>query len=428
MDQVIKACTDCVKAFNADPSRPKTRFAEQGAILDKLAVVPGLHDDTKHLVAHLKRLRLACMLNVDKEDSELYMPIFKKSIAHTMGVPTKSSVTGAVTSNWRDRAWRPYNNKFGKEANDASTLTDDPESDELCEGCEADRLSDDLEGDAATATKICWDCGAECPTKHPLRQCTAACPGCKLSWCPGARLGLSACVVKGETTLTEQTIIKNAVGNPIHGRGLKVLIRKQESHRQSQSSHKRDAMLSAVEAYASEVGVAPETFISLDGMAGELDYEGRVSDTSYDEQHVLGGALHATPPSPTTCDIISPRCQPSPLAPSEEELADRLISEALPAESAYAHIKASQQGQWIYALVDRGANCNVGVLANVPRYAAPGSIRKISASINGQGNGQATTTNGVFQLPIFFETGDSIELHQVFDCIAVTTLLNKATC
>ena len=116
MDQVIKACTDCVKAFNADPSRPKTRFAEQGAILDKLAVVPGLHDDTKHLVAHLKRLRLACMLNVDKEDPELYMPIFKKSIA---GVPTKSSVTGTVTSNWRDRAWRPYNNKFGKEANDA---------------------------------------------------------------------------------------------------------------------------------------------------------------------------------------------------------------------------------------------------------------------------------------------------------------------
>ncbi len=69
----------------------------------------------------------------------------------------------------------------------------------------------------------------------------------------------------------------------------------------------------------------------------------------------------------------------------------------------------------MWVLVDRGANVNVGVLPGAGRYARPGSMVPVNASINGQGKSQATTCSAKYALPIIFEDGTPLELGEVYD-------------
>ena len=73
------------------------------------------------------------------------------------------------------------------------------------------------------------------------------------------------------------------------------------------------------------------------------------------------------------------------------------------------------KGKWIYAMMDSGANCDLSVVPNMCRYAAPGTYTQCGGQIGGQGKGQSTTVLGRAPLPFYFETGKPHELPRVYD-------------
>ena len=81
---------------------------------------------------------------------------------------------------------------------------------------------------------------------------------------------------------------------------------------------------------------------------------------------------------------------------------------------AIAQIEATAHGQWIWAMMDSGANCTLTVMENAQRYAAPGTTVPVSIGIGGQGKGQSTTAHERYTLPFRFQNGVPMAFEDTF--------------
>ena len=404
------AVQDCIAAFSANPNRSSGPYAVHEALLDKIPQIRNDDpDDPLRVVMQNARAYILDAELGEPPSSKLTMKNFTATLAHAIAGSRPAPLARADVPRGGNR-W--FNSKR-VEANFCDKGTDC--QNEACQAhwtsvCDDDESHGSLDFDASEASRppadaaaadgvqrTCWDCGGKIPQDHPMRQCNKVCKSCGTSPCPGNR-GLP-CAVAGKETITEDSKIPNGAGMNLRGRSLRMLITRQQEMRKGEAGRKaRNAAQAAVEAYASELGVSASKF--------DLDAE----FNTLDQVHVLGGVLELEAPKAESCAALNP---PAQIVVESTEGQECSKGEANATE-ANASVKEERKGQWIYAMLDSGTNCHVGVLPSAARYTS--SYSPCSGSIGGQGKGQATQIAGKMDTaPFVFETGKHAALEEVYD-------------
>ena len=409
VDEAQLAALRCVEAFESNPHRSVHPFAVQLALLDKLVASPDAA--TSHVIAafadppqalatiisNYRATILRCELDPEEDARSLAIVKMQSVLAYAV------AATPAIVRPRHNRP--PWGRKTAVplSAFDASTATEQWCQDDDCTGCgECGSCESQPDLQADVASGACWDCGEQVPDAHPMRQCNKKCKECGLSFCPGNR-GLK-CVVVAKETITERSIVPNGAGMPLRGRALRAMISKQEEVRKRGAMQRgRAAAESAINAYATDLGVSVQ---SLDCLSAD----------QLDQEVMLGGVLETSPPSAQTLALVRPPAslpaEPSALSAASPPPPDKPPGTLV--RSKTASVKgttivdppaSATLGQWAWCLLDSGANCNISVLGNAKRFSSPDAYQPMTTSIGGQGKGHTTAVHGRTSLPLAFEHG-----------------------
>ena len=312
---------------------------------------------------------------------EFSLPAFRKQLARALAKSGTTSNTldanvGTIdsgTSSFMSGDW------YG-------AVECEPEAYEASEQYECNDEGSHLEALAAVRPGgQCWSCGEVATDTDHVNGCKAKGP-CGIAFCPCNRR--EPCAVHGMVILTPASTVLNAVNKPLPKSMVNVMVSAQAVYLKSKKGVD-NSMLSSASAPGKGSrppqgkGKGGHSF-SFGGKGGRgtggrgTPHGGRGSRHSAavasmenatnveldvaeanlvdDDVHILGGKLSSEPPLQQTIDEY--------VGLSKGGQAENTL-QANEAQS----VGSDQPGVWLWGMLDRGANCNLGTTPNAARYA-----------------------------------------------------------